>query len=342
MLTSRQEAILRLIVESHVHTTLPISSEAIARHADLRVSPATVRNEVAELEKQGYITRPHTSAGSVPTDKGYRQYVSRLLSAQTTSAEARFREESLRQQLLKAQQDLEEWTSAAAAVLSRMVGNLAIATFPKAPESRVRHLEVVPLQDVLALLIVVLEHAQLRRQLIRLAAPAGCAELERSANRIKEIVIGQTRRQIQTTAPDLSVLEEAVMNTTLVILKEEDRSIYRGHYLDGLRNLLTQPEFSGNQRVRPVVEAVEDGSLAQAVLDEAPEGVTVRVVIGQENKGELLWPLSVVIAQYGVPGETVGAIGAVGPTRMEYPRTIASVKAMTAVMSELAEDIRSR
>jgi heat-inducible transcriptional repressor len=201
---------------------------------------------------------------------------------------------------------------------------------------------VVPLQDVLALLIVVFEHAQLRRQLIRLAAPADRAEMERSANRVKEMVVGQTRRQIQATTPDLSALEEAVLNTTLIILKEEDRGIYRGHYLDGLRNLLIQPEFAENERVRPVVEAVEDGSLAQAVLDEAPEGITVRVVIGQENKGDLLWPLSVVIAQYGVPGETVGAVGAVGPTRMEYSRTIASVKAMTAVMSELAEDIRGR
>lgn len=341
MLTSRQEEILRIIVEGHVRSTLPIASDAIARHAGLRVSPATVRNEVAELEKQGYITRPHTSAGSVPTDKAYRQYVSRLIAAEPTPAEVQFRE-SLRQQLLKAQQDLEEWTSAAAAVLAQMVGNLAIATFPKAPESRVRHIEVVPLQDVLALLIVVLEHAQLRRQLIRLVTPAGRTELEHSANRIKEMVVGQTRRQIQATASDLSELEEAVLNTTLVILKEEDRSIYRGHYLDGLRNLLTQPEFSGNERVRPVVEAVEDGSLAQAVLDEAPEGVSVRVVIGQENKGDLLWPLSVVIAQYGVPGETVGAIGAVGPTRMEYSRTISSVKAMTVVMSELAEDIHGR
>ena len=305
------------------------------------MSPATVRNEVAELEKQGYITRPHTSAGSVPTDKAYRQYVSRLLAVEPTSAEAQFRE-SLRQQLLKAQQDLEEWTSAAAAVLARMVGNLAIATFPKAPESRVRHLEIVPLQDVLALLIVVLEHAQLRRQLIRLVIPADRTELEHSTNRIKEMVVGQTRRQIQATPSDLSKLEEAVLNTTLVILKEEDRSIYRGHYLNGLRNLLTQPEFSGNERVRPVVEAVEDGSLAQAVLDEVPEGVSVRVVIGQENKGDLLWPLSVVIAQYGVPGETVGAIGVVGPTRMEYSRTIAGVKAMTAVMSDLAEDIHGR
>lgn len=341
MLTPRQEAILRLIVEGHVRSALPMPSDVLARHTDLCVSPATVRNEVAELEKQGYITRPHTSAGSVPTDKAYRQYVSRLLAVEPTSAEAQFRE-SLRQQLLKAQQDLEEWTSAAAAVLARMVGNLAIATFPKAPESRVRHLEIVPLQDVLALLIVVLEHAQLRRQLIRLVIPADRTELEHSTNRIKEMVVGQTRRQIQATPSDLSKLEEAVLNTTLVILKEEDRSIYRGHYLNGLRNLLTQPEFSGNERVRPVVEAVEDGSLAQAVLDEVPEGVSVRVVIGQENKGDLLWPLSVVIAQYGVPGETVGAIGVVGPTRMEYSRTIAGVKAMTAVMSDLAEDIHGR
>lgn len=341
MLTPRQETILRLIVDVYISTAVPISSEKVVQSHDLRLSPATIRKEVAALEESGYITRPHSSAGSVPLDKAYRFYVEPLVAAETDRIPARTRN-SIRKKLNQVQRDVDEWTSVAAAILSRLVGNMAIATFPKAKESRVRHLELVPLQDLSPILIVVLEHARVRRQLLSLNQPVGPSELEVSTNRIKGQALGLTEGEIESQVVTRTPLEEEMVKATIVILREENRAIYRGHYVDGLRNLLRQPEFAENDKVHTLVEGVEDGSLVQAVLEETPDGGMVRVIIGQENRGDMLWPLSVVICQYGRLHQAVGALGAVGPTRMEYSKAISGVQFMSSVMSDLAETVHAR
>ena len=131
------------------------------------------------------------------------------------------------------------------------------------------------------------------------------------------------------------------MDATVLILREEDRSGFRDHYVDGLRNLLSQPEFEENEKMRALVDAVEGGSLPQAVLEETPDGSVVRVIIGQQNRGDMLRPLSVVICQYGIPDQVAGAVGAVGPTRIEYPKTIGYVRLISSVMSELVESVHT-
>ena len=249
---------------------------------------------------------------------------------------------SVRRQVLDAEEDIDSWAGVAAEVLAQLVGNLAIATFPKASESRVKHLEMVYLQEFLAMLIVVVEQARLRKQLIRLDEPVHPDQLEMSASRVKHQLVGLTRREIGAIEPVIHTsLEEKMVDATVLILNEEDRGAFSEHYVDGLRNLLAQPEFSRGDQVRAVVEGVEDGSLVQAILDETPEVGVLKVVIGREHLGDVLWPLSVVVTQYGIPGGAVGALGAIGPTRMEYFKTISSVKLLSNIMSELVEGVRS-
>lgn len=338
MTTPRQETILRIIINDYISTAMPVASDAIVRKHDLGVSPATVRNDVAELEEAGYLTRPHTSAGAVPQDKAYRFYVETLGDADPNQIPARTRW-AIRRQLSEVERDLDEWASVAASILSRLVGNMAVATFPKARESRVKHLELVHIQDLVAMLIVVLEQARLRRQLIRLREPVEPSVLEASTNRVKSEVVGLTRKEIEAKSITLTPLEEALLNSTVLILREEDRNSYRDHYVDGLRNLLGQPEFAENEKIRGLVEGLEGGSLVQAILDETPDGSVVRVVIGQENREDMLRPLSIVICQYGIPGEATGAVGVVGPTRMQYTKAIASVKLMSSLMSHMVESV---
>ncbi len=339
MVTPRQETILRLIVSDYITTAVPISSYGIARNHDLGVSPATIRNDVAELEERDFLTRPHTSAGSIPLDKAYRFYVESILMMDAGTIPASV-QDSVRQQLSAIEREIDEWASVAAAALAQLVGNMAIATFPKAREPRVKHVELVPLQDILAMLIVVLEHVGLRRQLIRLKEPSPPAELEASANRLRSQIVGLTRSEIESTVTRVTPLEEEVIDATVLILKEEDRAIYSNHYVDGLRNLLNQPEFAENDRMRSLVEGIEDGSLVRAILGERPEDGMVKVIIGHENNGDVLWPLSVVLCEYGIPDQVVGAVGAVGPTRMEYSKTIAGVRFMSTIMSDLVEGVR--
>ena len=341
MLTERKKNILRLIVGDYIKKAAPIASESIVREHGLRVSPATIRNDVAELEQDKYITRPHPSAGSIPLDKGYRFYVESMEVMQVNHIEPSIGA-SVRKNMLEVQRDVGEWASVAAIVLARLVGNLAIATFPKVRESRVKHIDLVSLQDFFALLIVVFQQARLRRQLIRLQEPADSVELQMSANRLSKMLAGHTWREIESKEMALSPLEEQLVAMTVVMLRDEDSAKYPDHYIDGLRNLLAQPEFTRSEKTRAVVEGIEDGSLAQAVLDEAPNAGVIRIVIGQENRGDMLRPLSVVIGQYGIPGEAIGAVGAVGPVRMEYEKTVAGVELVTGLMSELAESVRTR
>ena len=339
MLTVRQQQIVNIIVGDYIRTALPIASDVIAHRHDLGVSSATIRNDVAQLEEQGYIARPHTSAGSVPLDKGYRTYVESIDAASDAASDAATRT-YVRSRLLEAEQDLDNWATVAAQLLARMVGNLGLATFPKAPESKVRYLELVYLQEFLTMLIVVMEQTRLRKHLIRLAEPISPTQAEMAGNRVRNQLVGMTGQEIsRLDSADLSPLEEEMVETTALILDEEDDRRYSDHYLDGLRNLLAQPEFESADRSRAVVNGVEDGSLVEAILGETPAGDTVRVIIGREHDGDLLWPMSVVLTHYGTPGKAQGIVGAVGPTRMEYLGTIASVRLLSSVMSEHLEAV---
>ena len=334
MLTARQRAILNSIVERYVVDATPVSSRAITRRGGLGVSSATVRNEVAVLEEHGYIMHPHSSAGSVPSDKAYRLYVEDVARSGPHEEPTATRR-AVHERLCRVEMDDDQWSSSAAAALAQMVDNLALATPPKAAEARVMRLEVVPLEGLLAMMVIVLQQARLRRHLVRLARPIGPDELARSANRVRDLVEGQTRSQIAVIDPDLTPLEMDILRSTILVLEEEDRNLFRDHYLDGLRNLLAQPEFAENRRVQELIGGFEDGTLAQAVLEETPDGPALRVVIGAENREDVLRPLSVVIGRYGVAGTAVGAIAAVGPTRMRYSHTIARVRLMASVMTEI-------
>jgi heat-inducible transcriptional repressor len=340
MVTPRQETILNIIVSNYIRSASPIASDQIVGNYDLGVSSATVRNEVGELEEAGFLSRRHTSAGAIPEDKAYRFYVESIMGVEEGHISPRTRA-SVRKQLIDVEREIDDWANVAAGILAGLVGNMAIATFPRAKESRIRHLELVHLQDLASMLIVVLEQARLRRQIIRLKEPVDLAEMESSSNKVKSEIVGLTRKEIQSKVMNLTPLEESLLEAINSILTEEDRNIYRDSYVDGLRNLLGQPEFAENEKVRALVEGIEGGSLVQAILDETPQGEVVRVVIGRENRDDALQPLSVVICQYGIPDEVVGSVSAVGPTRMEYSKAIAGVKFISSVMSDLVEGVRT-
>ena len=338
MLTKRQELILKIIVAGYTHTAMPVASEAVSRNHDLNVSSATVRNDVAVLKDKGYVAHPHTSAGSVPLDKAYRFFVESIEPVMATTIPQGARDRA-RERLELILHNLDEWANVSAAVLSGLVGNMAITTFPKARETRVRHLDLVRIQDLLVMLIVVLEQAHLHRQLIRLPHPMAVDELEGLTARLRSYLMGHNQYEIESQEMHLTPLEEELVEATVTVLQEEEKAAYRDHYVDGIRNLLSQPEFAENERARAIVEGVEDGSLAQTILSETPEDGVVRVIIGHENPDDALSPLSVVVCQYGLPHRAVGAVGVVGPTRMEYPKTMAGVKFVSSAMSELLESV---
>lgn len=331
-LTSRKEAILRAIVSDYIQTVAPVGSESIAKKYCLGISPATIRNDVANLEDEGYILRPHTSSGSIPSDKGYRHYVEYLVTPVELSPGEK---EEIRHKFLQVELEMEEWTRLAAVVLSQAAQNVATVTAPQAVESRLKHLELIYLQEFIALLILVLQEAEIRRQVLVLKEPLTQDEMSLMANKLNSLFSGLTRAQVVSVPRELSPTEEQITETLARIMKAEDEKRYPEPYIDGLRRLLDQPEFATSERLRGLVEVLEDKSLVREVFSQSIPEEGVRVIIGSENKEEALRPCSVVLTTYGIPNGVGGIIGVIGPTRMEYSRIITAVTYLSALMSEL-------
>ena len=328
----RTGMVLKTLVGAYIRTATPVSSEDISLRSQLGVSSATIRNEMSELEEEGYIVRPHISAGGIPSDKGYRFYVESLQA--TPEPPARLRRH-VRDQFGRAEKDLEAWIQLGAMLLSRMAGNMAIVTFPRAASSRVKSIHLVYLQEFLALLVIVMQQARLRQHLLALNEPTSQSELDEVANRLNGALGGLTYSEITAKQVSLSPLADMVRDDAAAILKDVDTEAALQHHVDGLRLLLSQPEFAETRRAQEIVEILEERVLLRSVLPEAPAEGSTGVLIGEENQEEALRSCSVVLSQYGIPQEASGTIVVVGPTRMEYASVMGGVRFLSSYMSEL-------
>ncbi len=336
MLTQRRGEILRIIVSEYISGAVPVASETIARKYRLGVSPATIRNEMTRLEDEGYIIRPHTSAGAIPSDKGYRYYVESLVDEAELAVAEQF---LIRHLFHQVEMKLEEWTELAAAILAGLVRNVAVVTLPKAAQPRLKHLELVALQDFLALLVVVLRETKLKRQLLFFDQAVSQWELDALAGKLNAALSGLTWPEILARVSEPSPIEEEAINALVRIMQEEEERRYEEHCLDGLRHILSQPEFSSSRKVLDIMGVLEGKNLSRVIPPHVLDSNGVHVIIGAENTEEVMRDCSVVATRYGIPGEVCGAIGVVGPTRMQYSRAISSVRYLASVMSGLVSEI---
>ena len=332
MLVERRSRILRLIVEEYVDSAMPVGSETIVRKYRLPVSSATIRGEMARLEEEGYITHPHTSAGRVPSDKGYRYYIESLMEEQDLTQEER---ETIRHQFHQAGRELEEWVRLAAAVLAQLVRNMAVVTTPRSPHCRLKHLELVSLHDLVVLLVLVLQDGRLMQQVLTLSEALSQDELMAAAHRLTDLYKGLTAPQAHGKVVEVSPLESQVMEEVRALMTAEDEGRYDEACLEGVPLVLGQPEFSRTEKMLDLLAVLDEYSLTRVLplRSLASEGVTV--VIGRENQEDALRDCSLLVTRYGVPGALSGALAVVGPTRMRYPRTISTVRYLGALMSDL-------
>ena len=335
MLTRRRDRILSIIIGEYISKGVPVSSDVVAKKG-LGVSPATIRNEMIELEDEGYLVQPHTSAGRIPTDKGYRHYIESLMSYARLSRDEQF---LIRHQFHQVEKAVEEWTRLAAAILSGIVHNVALVTLPKPVEARLKHLELVALQESLVLLVLVLKEAKLRQQMLTLEGNVSQEELSASAQKLTAAYGGLIASEIADKELKLSPVEEQVMKIVSELMRDEEGEEYEEPYIDGLRHMLRQPEFASSDKIAAIMEMLEQKSLLKSFLPRVLTGEGVRVVIGRENKENMMRDCSVILTKYGIPGEVGGAIGVVGPTRMEYQRAIPTVSFLSTVMSEMVSEL---
>jgi heat-inducible transcriptional repressor len=339
MLSSRTETILKSIVGQYIVKAIPVASQSIVNDQELRVSPATIRNEMAHLEQEGYITRQHPSAGSIPLDKGYRYYVESLGDIELPLTERRLINHLFHQ----VEWELEEWLRLAANLIAQLVQNMAVVTKPKPMNCQFKYLELVSLQDSLALVILVLRGARVKQQLITFDQIIPQTKLTATANKLNAAYSDLTSRQILAKDIELSPMQQQLTDCLVKMMKAEDEQKYEEPYLDGIHFMLNQPEFTSGQRMKSLLELVDHRNLLR-IID--PEGLAthsqVQVVIGKENKAEAIQNYSVVIHRYGLANEAIGTIGVIGPTRMPYGRAISTISYLSSVLNGLAAELYGR
>ena len=335
LLTERKEAVLKIVIDEYIRTGTPVASVDIARNPSLGVSSATVRNELAWLKQEGYLAQPHTSAGSVPSDQGYRYYVNSLLEESDIPAHE---QRLVRHMFHQVEADLEEWIGLAATLLARLVHNAAFVVPPKAAKARLQRLHLIAVQELLALLVTVLQDGRLRRHLIAFEQSMSQDELDRVSNKLNAMYGGMTRPQISTRPAELTAPEAKVAGVVAGLMTAEDERGYQEPHIEGLRNLLGQPEFSHGAGVLEIVELLEKRPLFKPVLARGLDRGLL-VIIGEENPEEGLHDLSIVISRYGKPDELTGVVGVLGPRRMPYSRSIASVRFLASLLGQFASEL---
>jgi heat-inducible transcriptional repressor len=331
MLSVRSGIILNSIVRQYIERAVPVPSQIIADDAGLKVSPATIRNEMANLEHEGYLVRPHTSAGCIPSDKGYRYYVESIKDTVLPNEEQRLISHTFHQ----VEKEVETWISLTASLLARLVQNVAVVTLPKSADCKLKHMEIIALQDSRALAVVVFHGAKVKQQIITFDRNVSQAALANLCDRLNSAYCGLKAKQIKNNKLELSALEKQVTNFLVEIMQTEDSHDYEEPYLEGWHFILNQPEFAQSGQMRALMDLVEQRSLLKVIVPARFNRQGVHVIIGNENKEEAIRNCSVVICQYGIPEEATGTIGVVGPTRMPYSRTIPTVYYLSSVLSGL-------
>jgi heat-inducible transcriptional repressor len=337
-LTERQRLLLALIVRDYTETAEPVGSKRLVEHYKLDLSSATIRNEMSALTEMGYLRQPHTSAGRVPTEEGYRYFVTHVVYQADLPEPAR---DTISHQFYQARQDVEQWMPLAASILAHHSRAASIVTAPLSERSHYKHVELIGTQGRQVLMVLVMTGGEVSQQILTLAEPVGQERLSGAADRLNQVCIGKTTEEIGALPPRSDVLEKDILTLVLQDMSRGEQRVSGEIFLDGLTNVLSEPEFLGSDQARQTVRLFEERSLLQDLLARTTNDTSVggvQVLIGGEGKWEELRQCSVVLARYGIPGLATGMLGVFGPMRMPYARNIPTVRFMADLLSGLVSE----
>jgi heat-inducible transcriptional repressor len=328
----RRGSVLKIIVDEYIATATPVASETILRHHRLGVSPATIRNDMAFLEEEGYIVRPYSSSGGVPLDKAYRHYVEAFSESLVLSGEDQQR---IRLALYDAMDEYDRLLKLTANVMAHLVGNVAIVTQPKSSENKFRRMEIVEIHEYVALLVLILSNAVLRRQVLTFNEPVNQERLSQVADNLNSLFSGQSKSMISGMRVPADKIEEHIIKAIIEIMDSEERLENESSYLEGVRLMLSQPEFVQRDRMLSALELMEARGWLRPIVEWQTAGEGVKVIIGGENRESALQELSLVLSKYGVGNRLGGTVGIIGPTRMDYRKAISAVNFVSGLLSEV-------
>lgn len=336
MLSDRRQRVLAALIEEYVARALPVGSRTLTERYQLGVSSATVRNELSVLEDGGYITQPHTSAGRIPTDHGYRAFVDNLLETDYVGIDDRYR--PVVDELRRSASELDALLEQTSSALTRLTDCLSIVLAPSVLNLHIKQLSLISLTPTRALVVLVTEDGQVFNRQMEFVDDISSDDLARVQVFLSDVFAGKSLHEIEEGLGQGMIeafrdpLVRMVLDEVLSCLQESELS--RAHRL-GVSSLLTKPEFSQSQALLPVMQVLEDDTVLLHILDDAAtsgDGPFVR--IGRENEAAQLAGVSVVANRYG-RGESAGVVAVIGPTRMDYSKVIQAVRAASSALEDL-------
>jgi heat-inducible transcriptional repressor len=338
-LNERRQDILRLIIRSYITSGEPVGSRTLSKFLGWKLSPATIRNVMSDLEEAGYLTQPHTSAGRIPSEKGYRFYVDHLAdSAKVSKSDERYISRTL------AESDTPEDVMARASyLLSTISKNVGIVIAPPMAATILKHIEFVDLGEGKLLVILVSKSGLLQRKLIRVTDRYTQEELNRAGNYLVEKFVGKSLTQIRNDLLQMMQAERMLFDRMLSLLRAWGDSLdaegnVDGIYLQGTSNILNQPEFADVERMRMLFQMFEEKGRLVKILNECissnpPDGVTI--AIGSELGIPTMRDFTFITSSYASSDRTTGFLGIIGPIRMEYERGISIVGYLGRIVGEM-------
>ncbi len=336
ILTPRRQRILNAVVREYIQTAAPVGSKTTAQHPELNVSPATIRNEMAYLEDHGFLTHPHTSAGRVPTEKGYRYFVQQLMEdVHLPLTEQRM----IAHQFYQAQLDLDEWMRLAATALAHAARGAAVVVPPRVRRCMFKHLELISTHGNVVLLVLVLQSGLVKQQMLTLSEARNQLDLSRVSRWLNDVFANSATDEIRQQLAGLPQFEREVGEMVIRMMEEIDEQ-REPAYRDGLINVLAQPEFEHSaDQVMSVLSSGGPLDVALSdILSRTMRGQSVQILIGGEGRYHDLADFSLVLSRYGMNGSISGALGVVGPLRMPYARTVSAVRFVAGLLSNLLYD----
>ncbi len=340
-LTERQKQILALVIRDYIETGQPVGSQRLVEVYELTYSSATVRNEMGALTEMGYLRQPHTSAGRVPSEEGYRYFVGQLMGNTDLPVPTK---RMIVHQFYQAGTDIERWMRLAASVLAHQSQAASVVTAPHSDTSVFKHIELINTRGRQVLMVLVMTNGEIRQQMLALAEPVTQEQLSQVAQRLNNLYQGLNVENIQASGSPLEALEQDITKLIIEDIRQSSHILGSEVYRDGLNHVLDDPEFSEEGGARRALRIIEERPLLEDLITRtvlSTELGGVQVLIGGEGTYEELRDCSVVLARYGHPDLATGTLGVLGPIRMPYGRTISTVRFVANLLSNLVVDLHA-
>ncbi len=334
-LTERQKIILTLVTHEHINSATPVGSKIVVEKFNIGLSSATVRNEMSALTDLGYLRQPHTSAGRIPTDKGYRFFVGRLVREGEIPLSA---QRKISHQFYQMRNEVEQWARLAASILAQQSNAASLITAPHSEHAKFQHVEFISTYGHQILMVLVLVGGELRQRIQTLNESYSQERLSNAGHSLTQQFKGLETARITQKISEFSDLELELAFLIGEELERADATLSGEIYLDGITNVLAEPEFNDSGDARRALRVLEERTLLYDLFSKTimnNEEGTVQVLIGGEGTWDELKQCSIVLSKYGVPGIAFGTVGVLGPVRMAYGKTISAVRFMSGMLSEM-------